>query len=379
MIQRLKKITLIQMLGMFPAVVMVGPRQCGKTTLAKTLSEQYYDLELESDRLRLDLEWERAMKGSGLIILDEAQCFPEIFPRIRSAIDSNRGAYGRFLMLGSVAPSLMHEVSESLVGRAALVEMGPLSLLELAEDKLDELWRFGGFPEGGILNEARYPIWQESYVSLMTQRDLPNLGLPSKPMVTERLLKMIAAVHAQEWNASKIGASLGINYQTVNSYLGYLHGAFATRALTPFETNLKKRLVRHPKLYVRDTGLLHALLGLGRRQDLLSQPWVGASWEGFVIEQILANLDARDGVPTPHFIRTGEAEIDLVIRYRGELWAFEIKLTTEPTRDHIKNLRTLGAALGATRRILVYRGQTHHRGDDCEVMSLPDVIQAVAR
>jgi len=366
------------MLGMFPAVVMVGPRQCGKTTLAKTLSKHYYDLELESDRLRLDLEWQRVVNGSELIILDEAQCFPEIFPRIRSAIDSTRGAHGRFLMLGSVAPSLMREVSESLVGRAALVELGPLSLSELTQDKLDDLWRFGGYPEGGVLDEARYPLWQESYVSLMTQRDLPNLGLPSKPMVTERLLKMIAAVHGQEWNASKIGASLGINYQTVNSYLGYLYGAFVTRSLTPFETNLKKRLVKHPKLYIRDTGLLHALLGLGRRQDLLSQAWVGASWEGFVIEQILANLDPRDGAPTPHFIRAGEAEIDLVIRYRGEVWAFEIKLTTEPTRDHIKHLRTLGVALGATRRILIYRGQTHQRGDNCEVMSLPDVLQAVA-
>lgn len=379
MIGRVKKSTLIHILGMCPAVVMVGPRQCGKTTLAKTLSQQYYDLELEGDRLKLDLEWQSVANGSGLVVLDEAQCFPEIFPRIRSAIDNNRQAYGRFLLLGSVAPSLMREVSESLVGRAALVEIGPLCLTELPGDKLDKLWRFGGFPEGGVLNEERYPMWQESYLALMIQRDLPNLGLPSKPMVTERLLKMIAAVHGQEWNASKIGASLGINYQTVNSYLGYLHGAFVTRALTPFDTNLKKRLVKHPKLYIRDSGLLHALLGLGRQQDLLSQPWVGASWEGFVIEQILASLDSRDGIPTPHFIRAGEAEIDLVIRYRGEIWAFEIKLTAEPTRDHVKHLRTLGVALGATRRILVHSGQSRQRGDDCEVMPLTDVLQELAR
>lgn len=360
---------------MFPAVVMVGPRQCGKTTLAKTMSEQYYDLELEGDRLKLDLEWDKVVNSSRLTILDEAQCFPEIFPRIRSAIDSDRAARGRFLILGSVAPSLMHEVSESLVGRAALVEIGPLCLPELQEEKLDDLWQFGGFPEGGVLHEARYPMWQESYLGLMTQRDLPNLGLPSKPMMTERLLKMIAAVHGQEWNASKIAASLGLNYQTVNSYLGYLHGAFVTRALTPFETNLKKRLVKHPKLYIRDSGLLHSLLGLGRNQDLRSQPWVGASWEGFVIEQILANLDARDGIPTPHFLRAGESEIDLVIRYRGEIWAFEIKLTSEPTRDHAKHLRTLGVALGATRRILVHRGKSRHKGEDCEVMPLTDVLQ----
>ncbi len=123
----------------------------------------------------------------------------------------------------------------------------------------------------------------------------------------------------------------------------------------------------------------HSLLGLGRWQDLLSQPWVGASWEGFVIEQLLANLDAREGIPTPHFIRAGEAEMDLVVRYRGEIWAFEIKLTIEPTRDHIKHRRTLGVALGAVRRILFFRGQTHQRGDDCEGMSLTEALQAVGQ
>lgn len=379
MLPRIKKNTLIQRLKAFPAVVLVGPRQSGKTTIARTLSSVYYDLELESDRLRLDLDWPKVVRGSQLVVLDEAQCFPDIFPRIRSAIDTDRQLCGRFLLLGSVAPSLMHEVSESLVGRAALVEMGPFSLTEVMAAKLDDLWRFGGFPEGGILSAEQYPTWQESYLRLLIQRDLPNLGLPSKPLVTERMLKMIAAVHGQEWNASKIGASLGINYQTVNSYLEYFQGAFLTRALTPFETNLKKRLVKHPKLYMRDSGLLHSLLGLGRQQDLLSQPWVGASWEGFVIEQILASLDTRDGTPTPHFIRSGEAEIDLIIRYRGEIWAFEIKLTSEPTRDHVKHLRTLGAALGATRRILVHRGQLRQRGEDCELMPLSDLLQELIK
>ncbi len=378
MLQRNKKKLLIQMLEMFPAVVLVGARQSGKTTLAKTLSQQYYDLELESDRLRLDLDWKKVTSGSGLVVLDEAQSFPEIFPRIRSAIDNDRKSCGRFLLLGSVAPSLMHQVSESLAGRIALVEMAPFTLTELPANKLDELWKFGGFPEGGVLEPARYPTWQENYVALVTQRDLPNLGLPAKPMVTERLLKMIAAVHGQEWNASKIAASLGINYQTVNSYLGYLHGAFLTRALAPFETNLKKRIVKHPKLYIRDSGLLHALLGLGREQDLHVQPWVGASWEGFVIEQILSSIDTRDGIPTPHFIRTGQAEIDLIFRYRGQLWAFEIKLTTEPTREHVKHLRTLGAALGATRKILVHRGPAHLKGEECEIMPLNALLEELS-
>lgn len=200
--------------------------------------------------MRLDLDWPKIVEGAELVVLDEAQSFPEIFPRLRSAIDSNRKGCGRFLLLGSIAPSLMREVSESLAGRAAVVELGPFSLPEILYEKLDELWRCGGFPEGGVLESARYPTWQESYMQLLIQRDLPNLGLPARPLVTERMLKMIAAVHGQEWNASKIGASLGLNYQTINSYLEYLHGAFLTRALTPFETNLKKRLVKHPKLYI---------------------------------------------------------------------------------------------------------------------------------
>ena len=378
MLQRNKKSAVLQRLANFPAVFLVGPRQCGKTTLAKTLSDCYYDLEIERDRLKLDLDWPSLMERPGLIILDEAQSFPEVFPRIRSAIDSNRPARGRFLLLGSIAPSLMSEVSESLAGRAALVELTPLTLSEEAESKLDELWRFGGFPEGGILDPSRYPLWQESYLQLLTQRDLPNLGLPAKPLTTERLLRMIAAVHAQEWNASKIGGSLGINYQTVNSYLEFFHAAFLTRAISPFETNLKKRLVKRPKLYMRDSGLLHSLLGIARNQDILAQPWVGASWEGFVIEQIMMHLDTADGTPTPHFLRSGDAEIDLVLRYRGEIWAFEIKLTSEPTREHIRHLRSLGAAIGAKRKILVHSGTMRQQSEECEVLALRDVLGEIS-
>ena len=385
MLLRRKKTQIIQALEAFPAVVLIGPRQCGKTTLAKTLSTRYYDLEIESERLRLDLDWHKLCDTNELIVLDEAQTFAEIFPRLRAAIDLRRKVFGPFLILASVAPALMQDVAESLAGRAALLELTPLSLGEVPYSETRALWRFGGFPDGGVLDAARYPLWQESYLQLIIQRDLPNLGLPAKPILTERMLKMIAALHGQEWNASKLGASLGINYQTVNSYLEYLHGAFLTSALVPFEVNVKKRLVKRPKVYLRDSGLLHALLGVGRGDDILSKPWVGASWEGFVIEQILAALDCSQGTPTPYFVRTSSGEeIDLVLQYRGQLWAFEIKLTGEPTREHAKALRTLAPALGADRRILVHGGVLYVKNERSEgsegydVMPLERCIQELS-
>jgi predicted AAA+ superfamily ATPase len=378
MLARRKKSHIIQTLTKFPAVVLVGPRQCGKTTLARSLSQRYYDLELESDRLRIDLDWPRVCSEDDLIVLDEAQTFPELFPRIRAAIDSRRSIAGRFLILGSTAPSLMHEVSESLAGRAAVVELTPLSLTELSSSRLDDLWLYGGFPEGGILDPTRYPVWEQSYLELLIQRDLPNLGLPAKPLLTERMLRMIAALHGQEWNASKLGGALGINYQTVNSYLEFFHGTFLTRAITPFETNLKKRIVKHPKIYLRDSGLLHALLGVQSMNHLLAQPWVGASWEGFVIEQILAALDSSKGSTIPHFIRSGDAEIDLILQYRGEIWAFEIKLTTEPSRDHTKHLISLGTAIGAQRKILIHRGTMTLHGGECELIPLEGLLNELS-
>jgi predicted AAA+ superfamily ATPase len=376
MLLRIRKTDINQALASFPSVVLVGPRQSGKTTLAKTFTNNYYDLELEGERLRLDLDWHKVIESDQLVVLDEAQAYPEIFPLLRSAIDARRKVCGRFLILGSVAPSLMKEVSESLAGRTAVLELMPICSAEVEGNQVERLWRFGGFPDGGALSESiRYPLWQESYLRLITQRDLPNLGLPAKPMLTERMLKMIAAVHAHEWNASKIGASLGINYQTVNSYLEYLHGAFLTRVLLPYETNMKKRIVKRPKLYLRDSGLLHALLGLARDEDIFAKPWVGASWEGFVIEQILAALTGYDGIVTPYFLKAGESEIDLIIQYRQKIWAFEIKLTSQPTREHLKGLKLLGDHIQADHKILVHGGAQCHSSEEFDVLSLDACIK----
>lgn len=338
-----------------PAVALVGPRQSGKTTLARSLSQTYFDLEQEPERLRLDLEWNQVLGRQELIILDEAQAGPEIFPRLRGAIDQERKRTGRFLLLGSISPTLMTQVSESLAGRLALVELTPFLFSELrTRASRDRLWLTGGFPDGGVLTPRVFPTWQTDYLNLLTQRDLPNWGLPARPQTTNRLLRMLAAVHGQTWNASQIGKSLGLSYHTVNEYLDYLVGAFLIRRLPSFYTNIKKRLVKRPKVYWRDSGILHSLLNVTDQRSLLNQPWVGVSWEGFVIEQLLGHLSFLGRRHEAfHFRTSDQLEIDLVVETGGELWAIEIKLTASPTPADMKGLDRVAELIGASRRYLI--------------------------
>jgi len=292
MIQRFVATELQHRLKASPAVALVGPRQCGKTTLAWSLGGNYFDLEQPADRVKLDLQWDQLTAGNTLIILDEAQSWPEVFPRLRGAIDKDRKRTGRFLLLGSVSPTLMVKVSESLAGRLALLELTPFLLKEIPADHQQRLWLCGGFPDGGVLGQNRFPRWQDDYLTLLAERDLPNWGLTARPQTTTRFLKMLAALHGQPWNASQLGSSLSLDGKTVSSYLDYLTGAFLIRRLLPYQGNIRKRLVKRPKVYWRDTGLLHAQLNITTVDALLSHPAVGASWEGFVIEQIIGSLSA---------------------------------------------------------------------------------------
>lgn len=339
----------------YPAVALVGPRQCGKTTLAQVVGGVYFDLEQEPERLRLDLEWDAVTAGRELVILDEAQAWPEVFQRLRGAIDRDRKRTGRFLLLGSVSPSLMVEVSESLAGRLSLIELTPLLVSELiTERSRGRHWPCGGYADGGVLAPKRYPQWQRDYLALLTQRDLPAWGLPAKPQTTDRLLRMLAALHGQTWNASQVGQSLGQSYHTVNGHLDYVAGAFLIRRLLPYQANIKKRLVKSPKIYWRDSGLLHALLNVPDARTLLAQPWVGASWEGYVIEQILGDLSARGRRFEPYYFRTSDGyEIDLVLDFGAERWAVEIKLTSSPAPEDMARLDKAADMIGASRRFLV--------------------------
>jgi hypothetical protein len=344
-------------LARYPAVAVVGPRQCGKTTLARSLEGQYFDLEQQADRLRLDLAWSEVTAGRELVVLDEAQSWPEVFPRLRGAIDDDRKRAGRFLLLGSVSPALMTQVSDSLAGRLSLVELTPLLLGELkTRASRRRHWMCGGYPDGGVLRLRAFPQWHLDYVALLTQRDLPAWGLPSKPQTTERLLRMLAALHGQPWNASQVGKSLGVSYHTVNSYLDYLEGAFLIRRLLPYRANVRKRLVKTPKVYWRDSGLLHALLGVPDDEALLAQPWVGASYEGYVIEQACGVLSSRGIGFEPFYFRTSDQhEIDLILEFGTERWALEVKLTSSPSPADMRRLDRTADLIDASRRFLVCR------------------------
>jgi predicted AAA+ superfamily ATPase len=192
------------------------------------------------------------------------------------------------------------------------------------------------------------------YLTLLTQRDLPNWGLPSKPKTTDRLIRMLAALHGQTWNASQVGQSLGLSYQTVNTYVDYLAGAFLIRRLPPFHANIRKRLVKSPRIYWRDTGLLHALLNVADERGLLTQPWVGTSWEGFVIEQLIGELSAQGVLFDAYYFRTSDQyELDLVVQAANEIWALEVKLTSSPSPADMDRLNKTADMIGAKRRFLI--------------------------
>jgi uncharacterized protein len=358
-IERLSKGFAADMLRHFPAICLVGPRQCGKTTMAKTLGAHYFDIESPGDRGRLDVMWDSIMAGDEVAVFDEAQCWPELFARLRGAIDSRRRVKGRFVLLGSISLELMTQVGESLAGRMAVIELTPLHAAEMEASTHDLLWRCGGFPDGGVLGEGAYPKWQNNYLKLMSKRDLPQWGLPAKPEQTERLFRLVAGMHGNAQNASELGAVLGLTHTTVQSYLDYLEGAFLIRRLPAFHAKIAKRLVRKPKLYFRDTGLLHHLLGMTARDDLLRMPWIGQSWEGWVIEQILAQRAAIGLDTQASYFRTSDEglECDLVLESEGKRELIEIKLTTAPATQDLDKLRRIQSLIGADRLVLLTRSK----------------------
>lgn len=378
-IQRQAKHLVSDLLADFPAVALIGPRQCGKTTLAHSLGGEYFDLEQGEEQTRLNANWSDFLAGNKLLIFDEAQSMPQVFSRLRGEIDAHRQRNGRFLLLGSVAPSLQKHVSESLAGRLARVELTGFVAGELPGKPLDKLWLCGGYPDGGILRPKQYFHWQKEYLASLVERDLPGWGVTATAQTMKRLLLMLASVHGQSWNASQIGQSLAVSHHTANTYVDYLVGCFLTRRLMPYYKNIRKRLVKSPKVYIRDSGLLHCLLGLHDGTQLFNQPWVGASWEGFVIEQIIATLQNSGLSFEPYYLRTSDQfEIDLIIEINGKIWAIEIKLSSNPAPQDMERLNMVADSIEANHRILICRIKDSFTGAKTTVCNLRWFLEHLA-
>jgi predicted AAA+ superfamily ATPase len=330
-----------------PITALIGPRQCGKTTLARMFAEKKasttFDLESSLDSNRLQNP--QLMLGSlgGLVIIDEIQMMPELFSVLRVLADRPENKT-RFLILGSASPDLVRNVSETLAGRVEFVELSGFGLHEIEANRSDLLWLRGGFPRSFLArSEGDSLAWRENFIQTFLARDIPQLGISISPAAMRRFWTMLAHYHGQTWNASELGRSLDLSDKSVRSYLDILTGTFMVRQLQPWHENVGKRQVKAPKIYLRDSGILHALLNLSDLRTLHGYPRVGASWEGFAIEQVLRILDP----PQPFFWATHSgAEVDLFFLLHGRRYGIECKFSEAPkvTKSMNQAIETLNLA-----------------------------------
>jgi len=371
------------------AVALIGPRQVGKTTLAHTIAESrpsiYLDLESRKDQAKLsDPALFLNVYEDQLVILDEIHRVPELFQSLRGLIDQGRRKgkrTGRFLMLGSASIDLLRQSGESLAGRIEYIDLGPLNTLEIAgsSEDMNRLWLRGGFPDSYLAknDEASFNL-RRSFIRTYLERDVPQFGPRIPAEMLERLWTMLAHSQGTLLNASKLAGALSVSAPTVTSYISLLVDLLLVRRLMPYHTNVGKRLVKSPRTYVRDSGLLHALLGIGDMEALFGHPVIGKSWEGFVIESLLAAAPER--VQPGFYATAAGAEIDLVLELGGKqgLWAIEIKSGVAPKleRGFYHSLEDLQPK----KAFVVYAGQERYPiADGVEVISLHELASELAK
>jgi predicted AAA+ superfamily ATPase len=359
-IQRTHEIELLhRLLRNNPIVAILGPRQCGKTTLARQFSSQWplevtiFDLENPRDIQRLQEPLLALENIEGLIIIDEIQRSPDLFPVLR--VLSDRYKKTKYLILGSASRDLIRQSSESLAGRISYVEIGGFSLQLLGASKAEKLWIRGTFPRSFLASsEAASYQWRQDFIATFLERDIPQLGINIPARSLGRFWKMLAHYHGQIFNASEIGKSLGISDHTAQRYLDLLSGTFMVRQLRPWYYNTKKRIIKRPKVYFRDSGILHALFALEGKKDVLLHPKLGASWEGFALEEAIKTAQLKEDEAFFWGVHSA-AEIDLVFQKKGGLYGVEVKYAQAPSLT--QSMRSALKELSLKHLWIIYPGK----------------------
>ncbi len=383
MITRIASQILAENLSYFPITGIIGPRQVGKTTLAKSLLTQvgkpflWLDLELESDVQKLaEAETYLRYHQDKWVVIDEIQRLPRLFPLLRALVDEHRKA-GRFMILGSASPHILRESSESLAGRIAYTELCPFSLSEIEGDiSMEKHWLRGGFPEA-LLVEKETIVWRwlDNFLSTFLERDLRLLGYEIAPQSMRKALQMLASIHGNLLNVSEISRSMGISTTTLNRYLDVLEGSFLIARLPPYFANIGKRLVKSPKFYVRDSGILHTLLGIHSYEQLLDNRILGASWEGYVIEQI--RRISFEGWQFFFYRTQTGAEADLLLQSsKGNLYLIEIKFSmmANISKGFFQSAEDL---MPKQKYVIVAKGELYPRADGTIVCNLSDFLKEI--